>query len=607
MSKLYFILCLFLYINSFNFQELDNKIEGIPFSSDVDSQKLSYAFDGDFSTKFFSSRKDGWIGLELTSPTKISKIGFAFDSSEPKDYLLGIFQGSNDKTFFDAFPLYMITEELEPNKLNYIQITCSQTFKYLRYVGPEGKNSTISEFEIYGSASEEIKKEKNLYQPTNIPLMIINSENSVMPQGRDKETKVNANFIIIEDGKVKTKQTGTIKLRGNSSLNSEKKPYSINFDVKTNILDMPAKAKKWVLIPNMYDKTLLRNFLGYKMSFIFGLKYTPSCKYIDLILNGNYRGNYLICDKIEVHKDRVDISKMDESSNEEPEISGGYLIEGSGSNGRRKNDPSTFKTAQGITFAYVYPNEEDITEQQKEYIKNKFDEVEAQIYANNTENIDLDSFVKYFLVEDFSANQDGIFNSFYIYKERGDDKLYFGPVWDFDLAFDNAMILYPTNEKKNFAYKYALSNGSANKLLSQILTNEHILQKIKDTWYEMVNTVFTKEIIRDFINKQIDYINESQKLNFMRWDVLNSRQFMEAATRGSFEAEVDYLKDFVENRFDVFGQIVSSATPESVLEEVKKSGGFPWGGGDKPWGEGDKPWGNGKSFRGNIRNKNKKF
>ena len=419
-----------------------------------------------------------------------------------------------------------------------------------------------------------------------------------MPQGRDKETKKIANFIFILEGNIKDKSTGTIKLRGNSSLNSEKKPYSINFDESTKILDMPSQSKKWVLVPNMYDKTLIRNLLGYKMGSIFGLKYSPSCRYIDIILNGNYRGNYMICDKIEVNKDRVDITRMDETCIQEPEISGGYLIEGTGSQGwgrRRKGEeevvnPEIFKTAQGITFSYVYPKSEDITEEQKAYIKNKFDEIEAQIYDNNLENIDLESFARYFLVEDFSANQDGIFNSFFLYKEREDDKIYFGPVWDFDLAFDNAMILYPTNEKNNFSYKFALSNGSAEKLVSQILSNEVALNKVKKTWAEMTSTVFTKEIIRDFINNQIEYINESQKLNFMRWDVLNSRQFMEAELRGSFEAEVEYLKEFIENRFDKFGEIVSSATTESVLEEVKK--GFPWGGheGDKPWDDhtGDK-------------------
>ena len=584
MSKYYFPLLLILCIYSIYTE--DTKLEGVPFSSDESSESLKNAFDGDLSTEFISPAKEGWVGLELSSPAKISKIGFAHLSKEPKDYLLGVFQGANDKTFFDAFPLYMIKEEIEPEKLNFFEISCSQAFKYVRYVGPEGKNSTVSEFEVYGNTDvNEEDEEENFYQPTNIPLLIINSENSEMPQGSDKETKINCNYIMISDGKINAKQTGTIKLRGNSSIRSEKKPYAVNLEEKTNILDMPAKAKKWILVPNMFDKTLLRNLLGYQMSFIFGLKFTPSCRYIDLIINGNFRGNYLICDKIEVSKQRLDLDKMDETCVEEPEISGGYLIEGQGS--RRKGDPSIFKTSQGISYTYKYPEYEDLTEEQKEYITKKFDEVEAEILEGKADSIDLESFARYFLLEDFSANQDEIFNSFFIFKERGDDKLHFGPVWDFDLAFDNAQILYPTNEKKNFAYKFGLSNGSANKLLSQLLSNEVVLQKVKDLWIEMTNTVFTKEIIRDYIDEQVEYINESQKLNFMKWDVLSSKQFMEAVCRGTFQAEIDYLKEFVDNRFDIFGNIVSSATTESVLEETKK--GWPWGGN---WGDnGNNPWG----------------
>ena len=96
-----------------------------------------------------------------------------------------------------------------------------------------------------------------------------------MPEGRDKTTKVRINAMIINEGKINVKQTGTIKLRGNSSLMPEKKPYLINFDEETTFLDMPCNDKKWVLVPNWYDKTLLRNLLGYKISSIFGMKFSP--------------------------------------------------------------------------------------------------------------------------------------------------------------------------------------------------------------------------------------------------------------------------------------------------------------------------------------------
>ena len=516
--------------------------------------------------KPLSSETESFQGLELSSPTKITKIGFTLLTSEPKDYLLGVIQGSNDKTFFDSIPLYMITEELEPNRLHLVQIHSNQKFQYIRFVNSEEESSTVIELEAYGDLESFEEESDNYYQPTNLPLLVINTENGEMPEGRDKTSKVRMNAVIIKEGNIHMKQTGTIKLRGNSSLNSEKKPYLLNFDVKTTFLDMPCKDKKWTLIPNMYDKSLLRNFLGYKISFIFGLKFSPSCRYVDLILNSNYRGNYMICDKVEVKKDRINITEMDETCVEEPEISGGYLLSGAGA---QFDGGETFKTAKGITLAYEYPELDEILDVQKKYIKNKLDEIEEQCYNDNVENIDLESFVRYFLVEDFTANRDAIFNSFYFYKDRGSDKIYFGPVWDFDLAFDNAMDMYPTNEKKNFAYKFCSSDGTTKTFVSKVLSNDVVLKKVKDTWNEMTNTVFTKEIMLDFLDEQIKYLNESQRLNFIKWDVLKTRLFMEARCRGSFQAEADYLKKYIDERFDVFGEIVRNATKESIINETK--------------------------------------
>ena len=79
--------------------------------------------------RLLSSGLESFQGLELSSPTKITKIGFSLSTSEPKDYLLGIIQGANDKTFIDAFPLYMIKEELDPSKLHLIKISCNQKFQ----------------------------------------------------------------------------------------------------------------------------------------------------------------------------------------------------------------------------------------------------------------------------------------------------------------------------------------------------------------------------------------------------------------------------------------------------------------------------------------------
>ena len=107
----------------------------------------------------------------------------------------------------------------------------------------------------------------------------------------------------------------------------------------------------------------------------------------------------------------------------------------------------------------------------------------------------------------------------------------------------------------------------------------------------MTNGRFTKDAMLSFIDKQVEHINESQKLNFIRWDILNQKQFLQPTVRGSYEAEIKYIKEFIENRFSIFGQIVTSATTESVNAEVQ--GGWNNGGGNWGWpGWGNNDWGN---------------
>ena len=584
-----FILVTVLSINTINCQS-STKLTGTPISSTSDTANAKNAFDGNLETEFKATSKNGWVGLEFSSPVKISQIGWAQKGTNVKSYLLGIFEGSNDKNFFDAIPIYMITSEGKSSQINLVEISCTQTFKYIRYIGPEGQNSVISQIEIYGESSAEVSEPQNLFQPTNLPLIVINTENGALPPDKDKETEINSNIIIIKDGKINAKGSGTIKYRGNSTLDPAKKSFRLKFDENINILELPAKAKKWVLFANMYDKTLLRNRIGYKMSTLFGLKYTPACNHVDVILNGDFKGNYLLCDQIEVNENRVDITKMDNSATSEPEITGGYIIEG---DNFAEKEPSYFKTNKGILFAIKYPKSGDITKEQHDYIQNYFNKVESEIYENNLEHIDFDSFARYFIIQDFAGNIDGIWSSFYLTKERGDDKIYFGPIWDLDLAFDNDMILYPTNEKKNFVFKYIYSNGSTQELVMKLLSNESLLKKVKEVWNEMTNSGFTKEAMISFINEQVELINESQKLNFIRWDVLNEKQFLQPAARGSYEAEIKFIQEFIETRFSIFGEIITSATTQSVNEEVQGgwnngAGMFPFGGNGMQWPN----WGN---------------
>ena len=252
------------------------KLSGDPISSESSQSSIANnAFDGDFSTVFISSKpSNGWIGLKLDSKFRISRVGVAFPNNAKKEeYLLGIFEGANDPSFFESNPIFMITEELELGKINYFEIKSNIKYQYIRYIGPNNSSCIISGLEIYRDEESETNNEEDyFYQLTNFPLIVINTEDSVEPY--DKENYINCNVLIVKDNKKDTKAKGKIKYRGNSTFSVDKKPYRIKFENKENPLDMTANAKSWTLLANHFDKTLIRNLVGLKISTLFEMKYT---------------------------------------------------------------------------------------------------------------------------------------------------------------------------------------------------------------------------------------------------------------------------------------------------------------------------------------------
>ena len=572
-----FFIVIFLSFLILSNENVYVKLNGKKISSEpLTSQSISNAFDGDLSTSFISKEASkGWIGLKLDSKYLITKIGLAFPiNSKKEDYLLSILEGSNDPTFTDSTILYMITEELKLGEMNYISIKTSSRYKYIRYIGPNGKYCVISELEIYGddelgtniklNSLSSKNDEDYYYQATNLPLVIINTEDSIEPF--DKETYITCTVTIIKDNKIVTKEKAKIKLRGNSTSRLDKKSYRLKFDSKQKILDMPAKAKNWAIIANYSDKTLMRYLLAHKISSLFELTYSPACESVDMIVNGEFQGNFGFCDQMEEGKGRIEVTEMDKTCIEEPEVTGGYVIAADG--WARQGGDKYYLSNKGVVLVIKYPKDNDIVKEQESYILNAFNVVEDECYNNVIDKIDIDTFCKYLLVEDLTGNGE-TFWSTYMYKERNDDKIYFGPVWDFDLAFDNNNRVYPTLEKKDFIYKYDISAGTMNTLATKILSNEKVIKRLKEIWLSFIESKVTKNKLISYINEIIDKINESQKLNFIRWDILNTKILLNPVARGSFEAETDYLIYFIVQRFDILDEIVKNASYETINAEVE--------------------------------------
>ena len=275
------------------------------------------------------------------------------------------------------------------------------------------------------------------------------------------------------------------------------------------------------------------------------MKYTVICKPIDIICNGEYLGNYIICEKIEVKKDKINISKMNESSINYPEITGGYMME---IDAYAIKERSRFISCKNNLVTIKYPKEKDILPEQHLYIENKFNEMERAIYKNNLENIDINSFVKYFLIQELTANPDAYW-SVRLYKEKNDDKFYFGPVWDFDIAYDNDDGKYPINRYKKFIFEYGYTRGAITKLIEKIVIDKNVIKKIKNLWKNTFENKLKDNYLIKYIDQLVKTINESQRLNFIKWKILDKIiRLRNPVIKYTYENEIKFLKEFVENR-----------------------------------------------------------
>ena len=522
----------------------ESLLKGTMISSDENSNLIKYAFDNRLTTQFKSEyESNGWVGINLRSLNIITRIEWGTNETDHSTYLLGIFEGANQRNFEDAIPLYMITTEGKINSMNNIDIEVQIPIQYIRYIGPNGQYCKINNIKIYGYSSEKAGDFVFYYLPSNLPLMIIHTSSGKEPISREMP----ATFYIIKKINIDIYYSGKINLIGNEKINLYKKNYLINFDDKVSFLDFKTISRKWALISNYGDKTLIRNLVSFEISRIFHMNYTVNCVPIDLMVNGEYKGTYNLCEYIEVSENKIDIQKMTREDILEPDISGGYLLE---IDGFAYMGNLFISSRKGIPVSIRSPNEEDeISQEQIDYIREKFDILENDIYDNNFTNIDMDSFIKYFLIQELIGNTVAFWNT-YIYKDRNNDILYFGPIWDTDMAYDNDKRVYPVNCKKHYIFNYGLSAGTMDKLVNKIISNDTVTENIKKEWEKIINNSLEIEYLENYIDEIVLDINESRYLNFMRWNIMDKEVYFNSKIYGSYEEEINVLKNFIKNRIN---------------------------------------------------------
>ncbi len=550
---------------------------------DYDLEECSYevnikenAFDGILDNMVaVCERSGGWVGLDLGEKYVITAIAYSPASGLANNMLLGIFEGANEPDFGDAIPLYIIKEEPEENRMTSTEIACSRGFRYVRYVSPAESRCNVAELEFYGYKGEG--DDSKLVQLTNLPTIVIHTVGAEDIVIKEKYIKGIVS-VISEEGAAIYTDSLEIKGRGNSSWTFPKKPYRMKLYEKASLLGAPAKEKNWTLINNFGDKTLMRNLLAFDLSEKLEIGYTPFGTPVDVVLNGEYKGTYQLCDQIEVAQGRVEVEKMKEDDITLPNLSGGYLLE---IDAYAHEEVSWFSSSMtGIPVTIKYPKDDEIVSEQKNYIKSFFDLMETALYSDNYKDktsgyrkyIDVSSFLSHFLVGEISGNTDTYWST-YLYKKRNEDFFRFGPVWDFDIAYENDYRTFPINSNPDWVYATTGSSaGMTRQLVNKLFSDESFVQDLKDIYADYRDRdVLSEESLLSVVDSYEQQLQQSQQLNFIRWDIMNSMEHMNPYVWGSYEAEVENIRSYIRERLTwLDAKLDYSPGPVTSLTTLRK-------------------------------------
>ncbi len=391
------------------------------------------------------------------------------------------------------------------------------------------------------------------------------------------EPKILSELIISLDSNIIHKGYIGIEKRGSSSQYFyEKKQYGVETwdqqgaDIDVSLGGLP-KEEDWVFYCPYGDKSLIRNNLIYSLSNNMG-QYASRSKFMEVIINGDYKGVYSLFEKIKVDKHRVNISKTQSSSGDGT----GYIIKIDKLTGEAVdtyNDQISFlsnydssgdslneNSLSKIHFLYHYPKPDEISLDQKSFIQNVIHQFEDALNKDNFQDpfngyrrfIDVESFVDFFILNELSNNVDAYRLSTFIHKDIS-GKLKMGPIWDFNLAFGNANYCNGDAVDK-WMFKFNdYCQGDLWKVpfwWKRLLEDDFFKEKIVDRWFSLRENTLSNDSIFQLIAELIEKLKSSGSIdrNFQRWQILGKWIWPNAFVGSNYDEEIDYLSTWLLNR-----------------------------------------------------------
>ena len=377
-----------------------------------------------------------------------------------------------------------------------------------------------------------------------------------------------------------------IRGRGNSTWKrGKKKPYKLELNQAQDLFGM-GSSEDWALLANCFDGSLIRNRITNWLGDEMGLEFTPKQIPVDLVLIGSTSGihqygSYCLCETVKVEKSRVNIDKLKKKDTEN--ITGGYLMAIYSDQGEEEPESTRFTTNYGVEFIndtpeYVAKEGESLTDAQlaqREYIQAYMQELEnlimapgeidASRHAQIAERMDLTSTADYWLLQEIPFNTDGFATtSTYLYKKR-DGKLYWGPLWDFDYAWNNNGMWNQSNET---------FNNTAMLWIDQLRDKDPQFKELLQERWTILNGKLQELTAQAGIIDQFrDEVSVSAQADYNIWS--NAAGSGEYNGKADYAEEIENLKLWINNRrtwadahTDQLGEVYLTVTYEANGQAV---------------------------------------
>ncbi len=370
----------------------------------------------------------------------------------------------------------------------------------------------------------------------------------------------------------------SIQIRGSSSQDLPKKGYKVTTLLADNVtnnnvalLGMPAE-NDWILNGLAFDPSLIRDYLAYNLSRQMG-NYAPRTQYCEVLINGEYKGLYLLQENIKADSNRVNILKITTTDISGDNLTGGYITKADKTTG---GDPVAWTTTayngQDVNYIHDLPKPEDVTTEQDNYIFTQFTNLQTALTSNNLTllngyptRIDIPSFVDFMISNDFAANADGYQLSTYFHKDRK-GKLRAGPIWDFNLTWGNDLFQYGLDRSKYYTWQFLNGDNEGSKFWRDLFNNAIFKCYLSKRFNQLTQAgqPLNTTVLNTFIDNTITLINEAMVRENQKWNTIPNNP-LEIANLKTFIID---RTNWMKNNLGGFTSCANVAVPPLVITKI---------------------------------------